>query len=81
MGQPVKYTHEELVEAVQRLQDLGDFDTEVAASRRAGEILNSALDAVEDGVVEGVVRTLEQETGEKTGEGVRTGFDDDSFKL
>lgn len=79
MGQPVKYTHEELVEAVQRLQDLGDFDTEVAASRRAGEILNEALDAVEDGVVHGVVQTLEQDQGGE--QDVRTGFDDDSFKL
>jgi len=77
--QEIKYTHEELVEAVQRLQDLGEFDTEVAASRRAGEILNEALDAVESGVVEGVVQTLEKHEGRE--QEVTTGFDEDSFKL
>jgi len=55
----VKYTSEELVDAVQRLQGLTDADTEVEASRKAGEILNNALDSFEKGVSEGIVKVVE----------------------
>lgn len=81
MGHPTKYTHQELVDAVQRLQDLGDFNNEVDASRRAGEILNKALDAMEKGLVEGVVDTVPETDGEGREAAPSTGFDDDKFKL
>jgi len=74
MGNEIKYTANELVEAVKRIQSLGDFDKEVEASRKAGEILNSALDAMEDQVVAGVVG-MDSEGGKKDS------FDNSEFGL
>jgi len=44
----IKYIDNELVKAVERLQDLGDFKTQRHATEKAGEILNKALDSFED---------------------------------
>jgi len=74
MGNEIKYTANELVEAVKRIQSLGDYDKEVEASRKAGEILNSALDAMEDQVVAGVVG-MDSEGGKKDS------FDNSEFGL
>lgn len=57
----VKYTSQELVDAVQRLQSLTDADTEVEASRKAGEILNNALDSFEKGVSKGIVEVVQDD--------------------
>lgn len=54
MGKEIKYTHESLVKAVDRLEELGDFNTRVDASEKAGEILNEALDKMEKQVYEQV---------------------------
>jgi hypothetical protein len=67
--QEIKYTHTELVEAVQRLQDLGEFDKEVEASKKAGEILNNALDRMERQIDTEVRQTVENVEPEKSGEG------------
>jgi hypothetical protein len=74
MGNEIKYTANELVEAVKRIQSLGDYDKEVEASRKAGEILNSALDAMEDQVVAGVV-------GMDSQGGKKDSFDNSEFGL
>ena len=75
MAQEIKYTHKELVDAVKRLQGLCDFEKEVEASRKAGEILNNAIDQLETGVVTGVKQ--EVDTHE-----VKSGFDEgDEFSL
>lgn len=47
MGKEIKYTHESLINAVDRIEDLGDFNTRVEASEKAGDILNRALDTME----------------------------------
>ena len=74
----VKYTSEELVDAVQRLQSLTDADTEVEASRKAGEILNNALDSFEKGVSEGLVQVVQDErSSEKSG----SSFDNSDISL
>jgi len=54
LGKEIKYTHESLVKAVDRLEELGDFNTRVDASEKAGEILNEALDKMEKQVYEQV---------------------------
>lgn len=54
VGKEIKYTHESLVRAVDRIQEVGDFNTRVDASEKAGEILNKALDSMEKQVVEQV---------------------------
>ena len=54
MGKEIKYTHESLVTAVDRLEELGDYNTRVDASEKAGEILNNALDEMEKKVAEQV---------------------------
>jgi len=54
LGKEIKYTHESLVKAVDRLEELGDFNTRVDASEKAGEILNDALDKMEKQVYEQV---------------------------
>lgn len=41
----MKYEHVELVKAVERLEKIGDFNTRVEASQKAGEIINKALDS------------------------------------
>jgi len=75
MSQEIKYTHNELVEAVQRVQELTGFQKEVDASRVAGEILNKALDNMEK-TVYGQVKDLENKNN------VPDGFDKGSeFKL
>lgn len=76
MAQEIKYTHEELVTAVERLQELGDYDKQVDASKKAGEILNDALDELESAVRNGVSDL------EKPGGKLESGFDKgDEFKL
>ena len=70
MSQEIKYTHEELVRAVDRIQKLGEFSKRVDASRKAGELLNQALDDMEKGIVEGVKSSEEFDS-----------FDDTQFKL
>jgi len=54
LGKEIKYTHESLVTAVDRLEELGDFNTRVDASEKAGEILNDALDKMEKQLYEQV---------------------------
>lgn len=54
MGKEIKYTHESLVKAVDRLEELGDFNTRVDASEKAGDMLNDALDKMEKQVYEQV---------------------------
>lgn len=44
----IKYIDNELVTAVERLQSLGDFQTQRQATEKAGEILNNALDSFEE---------------------------------
>ena len=78
MAQAMKYTHKELVDAVQRIQDLGDYDKEVEASRKAGEILNSALDSMEKDLVAGLIEV--DEVGERV-EDREESFDNSGFKL
>lgn len=70
MTQEIKYTHEELVHAVDRIQDLGEFNKRVDASRKAGELLNKALDDLEKGLVEGFQSSEEFDS-----------FHDTQFKL
>lgn len=55
----IKYIDNELVKAVERLQDLGDFKTQRHATEKAGEILNKALDSFE--------QTMNNEVGELYG--------------
>lgn len=77
MAQEIKYTHKELVEAVQRLQSLCEYDKEVEASRKAGEILNEAIDKLENQVVTSVKNEVEVESRQ-----VKSGFDDgEEFSL
>lgn len=78
MAQPMKYTHKELVDAVQRIQDLGDYDKEVEASRKAGEILNSALDSMEKDLVAGLIQV---EDGVEQSVEDSDSFDNSGFKL
>lgn len=78
MAQPMKYTHKELVDAVQRIQDLGDYDKEVEASRKAGELLNSALDSMEKDLVAGLIEV--EEDIEKPAEDSEN-FDNSGFRL
>jgi hypothetical protein len=40
----MKYQHEVLTEAIEELQEFGGFQKEVDASRKAGEILQKAID-------------------------------------
>lgn len=54
MGKEIKYTHESLVRAVDRIEELGDYSTRVDASQKAGEILNKALNSMDKEVVEQV---------------------------
>lgn len=54
MGKEIKYTHESLVKAVDRLEELGDFNTRVDASQKAGDMLNEALDKMEKQVYDQV---------------------------
>jgi len=54
LGKEIKYTHESLVRAVDRLEELGDFNTRVDASEKAGEMLNEALDTMEKQLYEQV---------------------------
>jgi len=54
LGKEIKYTHESLVTAVDRLEELGDFNTRVDASQKAGEMLNEALDKMEKQLYEQV---------------------------
>jgi len=46
----VKYYHDNLVEAIEALEEFGEFDTHVDASERAGEILLHALQAMPETV-------------------------------
>lgn len=52
------YEHEELVRAVDRLQQMGSFSTHVSASEKAGVILNDAIDSFEQAVSEGLADEL-----------------------
>lgn len=70
MAQEIKYTHEELVRAVDRIQDLGDYSKRVDASRKAGELLNQALDDMRNGLITGFRESEEFDS-----------FDDTQFKL
>jgi len=54
MGKEIKYTHESLVKAVDRIEEHGDFNTRVEASKKAGDILNEAIDSMEKKVFEQV---------------------------
>jgi len=54
LSQQIKYTHKELVRAVERIQEMKGFDKEVDASRVAGQILNEALDSMEKTVYKNV---------------------------
>ena len=75
MSEQIKYTHNELVRAVERVQELTGFKKEVDASRVAGEILNNALDNMEK-TVYGQVKDLEE------GKSIPDGFDKgNEFKL
>lgn len=77
MSQEIKYIHGELEKAVERIQDMGDYSKEVDASRKAGEILNKALDSME--------KTVYQETkeliDEKETESLDSSFDNKEFTL
>lgn len=64
MGKEIKYTHESLVRAVDRIEELGDYSTRVDASQKAGDILNKALDSMDKQVVE-QVKELEDEGGNR----------------
>jgi len=77
MTQEIKYTHEELVTAVDRIEELGDFNTRVEASEKAGEILNQALDKMEKTVVKETSNMIEQETSEE----LPDGFQGEEFSL
>lgn len=75
----IKYTSEELVEAVQRLQSLTGVEKEVEASRKAGEILNNALDSFEKGLSEGLVQVVEEDR--KVQESNGSSFDNSNISL
>lgn len=77
MTQEIKYTHEELVTAVDRIEELGDFSTRVEASERAGEILNQALDKMEKTVVKETSNMIEKETSDD----LPDGFQGEEFSL
>jgi len=79
MAQPMKYTHKELVDAVQRIQELGDFDKEVEASRKAGELLNAALDSMEKELVSGLIEVDDSDMGKQSVEGSQ--FDNSDIRL
>lgn len=70
MAHDIKYTHEELVRAVDRIQELGDYSKRVDASRKAGELLNQALDDMQQGIINGFRESEEFDS-----------FDDTQFKL
>jgi len=77
MTQEIKYTHEELVTAVDRIEELGDFNTRVEASEKAGQILNQALDKMEKTVVKETSNLIEQEKGDD----LPDGFQGEEFSL
>lgn len=43
-----KYYHENLVKAVKRIKQRGNYNHEVEASEKAGEMLNKALNQVDE---------------------------------
>lgn len=77
MTQEIKYTHEELVTAVDRIEELGEFSTRVEASQKAGEILNQALDRMEKTVVKETSELIEQKTSDE----LPDGFNGEEFSL
>jgi hypothetical protein len=60
------YEHEELVKAVERLAQLGAYRNRVDASKKAGEILNEALDNLDETLQRGLADEISQRT-EKEG--------------
>jgi len=60
------YEHEELVKAVERLAQLGAYRNRVDASKKAGEILNEALDNLDETLQRGLAEEISQRT-EKEG--------------
>lgn len=73
MSEEIRYIHGELDKAVKRIQDLGDFDRQVDASRRAGEVLNDALDGFEDGLFDSLA--------EESEDNLKSDFDNSEFSL
>lgn len=73
MSEEIKYIHGELDEAVKRMQELGDFERQVDASKKAGEVLNDALDGFEDGLFD----SLKEETEDN----LNSDFDNSEFSL
>lgn len=70
-GGEIKYTDKELIRAVERLKDLGGYNTHRAASQKAGQMLNDALNKLDNHLV----REMVDEAGSRDGENVETGFD------
>ena len=77
MSQEIKYIHGELEKAVERIQDIGDYNKEVDASRKAGEILNKALDSMEKTVYQESKDLVDEEEPES----LKSGFDNTEFTL
>jgi hypothetical protein len=76
MAEEIKYTHTELVRAVNRIQELAGYSKEVDASKKAGEILNDAIDEMEKTVYKEVNKLNSEEVE------VKSGFDEGAeFKL
>lgn len=65
----MSYEHEELVKAVNRLESLGDFSNRVDASRKAGDLLNQALDSFEKKMVKGLAELERSELERENLEG------------
>lgn len=73
--QEIKYIDEELVQAIERLEERFEFDKTVDASRKAGEIINNSLDRFEKSVDQELMRTEpDNSSQDKT-------FSEDRFEL
>ena len=62
----MKYEHIELIKAVERLERLGDFNTRVEASQKAGEIINKGLDSFADKASKEIQGLEKEEEKKKT---------------